>query len=94
MTIGRGAGTMADLDARLLDILRRAAGNEEVARDPDLRLYDTGLLDSLATVTVMAALAEELGLEVSPADFDREAWATPRLFAEDVVRRLAGRRGA
>jgi len=80
-----------DQDARILEILRRAAGTDEVTRDPDIRLYDIGLLDSLATVTLMAALAEDLGVEVSPAEFDREAWATPRHFAEDIARRL-GRR--
>ena len=80
--------TTTDLQGRILDILRRAAGTDEVLRDPDLPLYTTGLLDSLATVTVMAGLGEELGLDVSPADFDREAWATPRSFLGDVLRRL------
>ncbi len=71
-------------------ILREVAGTEEVLRDPDLALYGSGLLDSLATVGLMAALAEELGIEVSPAEFDAAAWATPRRFVADVCARSAG----
>ena len=76
------------LESRILEVLRQAAGTGEVLRDPDLRLYESGLLDSLATVTLMAALAEDLGLEVSPAEFDHTAWATPRKFVADIMRRL------
>ena len=83
--------TTIDPEARILELLRRTAGTSDVVSNPELRLYDRGLLDSLATVTLMAGLAEELGVEVSPAEFDREVWATPRRFVEDVARRLARR---
>jgi hypothetical protein len=28
-------------------------------------------------------------VEISPAEFEREAWATPRKLVEDIRRRLA-----
>ncbi len=78
------------LHARVLAILQEVANSDQVLRDPDLPLYASGLLDSLATVTLMAAFAEQLGLDISPAEFDREAWATPRRLIADIARRAGG----
>ena len=44
---------------------------------PDYLLFDRGLLDSMTTVQLIAALSEEFSLDISPADFDREAWPRP-----------------
>ena len=80
--------------ARILDILREVTGNDDVRVDLDLPLYADGVLDSLATVSLMAAFEEAFGIRISPAAFDREAWATPRALVADVERRLARRRTA
>ena len=37
----------------------------------------------------IVALGRAIGVEVSPAEFEREAWATPRKLVEDILRRLA-----
>ncbi len=76
-----------DIEQRALAILRQVADTDEVLRDPDLPLYTSGLLDSLATVTLIATLSEELNVLVSPAEFDPSAWATPRRFVADVCAR-------
>ena len=34
-------------------------------------------------------LGSELGVEISPAEFERDAWATPRKLVEDIQNRLA-----
>jgi D-alanine transfer protein len=47
---------------------------------------------SLGTVELILALSERFGLEISPAEIDRECWASPRRIAEDIERRL-GRPG-
>jgi D-alanine--poly(phosphoribitol) ligase subunit 2 len=74
--------------ARTLAILRDVVGDDEVTRDPDLPLLDSGLLDSLAIVTLMVAFQEAFGLVVSPANFDRRAWSTVGALLADVERRL------
>jgi D-alanine--poly(phosphoribitol) ligase subunit 2 len=43
----------------------------------------------MKTVELIVALGSELGVEISPAEFEREAWATPRKLVEDVQNRLA-----
>jgi D-alanine--poly(phosphoribitol) ligase subunit 2 len=62
----------------VLRIVRQIAEVDEVILNPELRLYDVGILDSLKTVELMVALSAEFGVEISPAEFEREQWATPR----------------
>jgi D-alanine--poly(phosphoribitol) ligase subunit 2 len=73
---------------RVLALLARVCDADEMGRDLDLRLYDVGLLDSLRTVDLILALSSELGVEISPAEFDRDRWATPALIVAEVERRL------
>ena len=73
----------------ILDVLAAVAETEEVRTNPDLALYDLQILDSMKTVELIVALGREVGVEVSPAEFEREAWATPAKFVADIQRRLA-----
>ena len=72
----------------ILGVLADVAGTEEVRANPDLALYDLQILDSMKTVELLVALQERMGVEVSPAEFDRDAWATPARLVADVQRRL------
>jgi D-alanine--poly(phosphoribitol) ligase subunit 2 len=74
---------------KILDVLASIAETEEVRTQPNLALYELQILDSMKTVELIVALGQELGVEVSPAEFEREAWATPALLVADVERRLA-----
>jgi D-alanine--poly(phosphoribitol) ligase subunit 2 len=62
---------------RVLRILASIAETSEVQDNGDLRLFDLGVLDSLKTVELMVALSEEFGVEISPAEFEPDQWATP-----------------
>ncbi|HEY3365860.1 MAG TPA: D-alanine--poly(phosphoribitol) ligase subunit DltC [Symbiobacteriaceae bacterium] len=73
---------------QVLQVIARVAKDEEVLRNPDVHLYETGLIDSFGTVELMVALDEELGTGFSPAEFDPEAWATPNRIAAIVAERL------
>ena len=74
---------------RTLEILQQVTGDADVLTDPDLQLYGSGLLDSLATVSLIVAFEEAIGHVISPAEFDRDAWGTPRMLVADIERRLA-----
>jgi D-alanine--poly(phosphoribitol) ligase subunit 2 len=63
---------------RVLDVLVRVSEIEDVRHDPDVRLYDLQILDSIMTVELIVAFSSEFGVEISPAGLDREEWATPR----------------
>jgi D-alanine--poly(phosphoribitol) ligase subunit 2 len=79
---------MADTD-RILDLLAQVTETPEVRTRPDLALFDLQILDSMKTVELIVLLGQELGLDISPAEFERETWATPALFVADLQRRLS-----
>jgi D-alanine--poly(phosphoribitol) ligase subunit 2 len=74
---------------KILAVLARVAETDEVLKQPDLALYDLQILDSMKTVELIVALGQEVGVEVSPAEFEREAWATPAKLVADIEKRLA-----
>lgn len=79
----------SDHSAQILDVLARVAETDEVRTQPDLALYDLQVLDSMKTVELIVALGSDLGVEISPAEFEREAWATPAKLVADIEHRLA-----
>jgi D-alanine--poly(phosphoribitol) ligase subunit 2 len=74
---------------QVLSVLVEVAETDEVRRNLDLALYELQVLDSMKTVQLIVEIGREIGVEVSPAEFDRDAWATPRKLIEDIERRLA-----
>jgi len=78
-----------DHSVQILDVLARVAETDEVRTNPDLALYDLQVLDSMKTVELIVALGSDLGVEISPAEFEREAWATPAKLVADIEHRLS-----
>ena len=76
-----------DVTQKTMEILGEVTGMDPARLDPDIALYDRGLMDSMTTVQLIAALSEQMGLDISPAEFDRDAWATPRQIVADIQRR-------
>ncbi|MGD0709308.1 MAG: D-alanine--poly(phosphoribitol) ligase subunit DltC [Anaerolineaceae bacterium] len=72
----------------VLDQLAQITGDEEVKQNLDLRLFEENILDSLGMVELIVALGETLNLQISPAQIDRQMWATPRKIIADIEARL------
>jgi D-alanine--poly(phosphoribitol) ligase subunit 2 len=73
---------------RVMEVLKSVSETDEVEKNPDLPLYEMQVLDSMKTVQLMAAFSQEFGIEISPAEFEREHWATPRMIAADIESRI------
>src|SRR6266511_458850 len=82
-------GPLSATADQILNVLASVTETDEVRTQPDMALYDLQVLDSMKTVELIVALGREVGVEVSPAEFDRDAWATPRKLIADAQRRLA-----
>jgi len=78
----------ANIADKILQLLASVAETDEVLANLDLPLYDYDVLDSMKTVELMVALEQELGVKVSPAEFEREMWKTPRKIIADIEQRL------
>ena len=73
---------------QVLQLLASVTETDEVHTSLELPLYESQLLDSIKTVELMIRIEEEFGLKISPAEFERESWETPRKIIADVERRV------
>ena len=80
--------TAAALSDKILCHLASICGTDEVRTNPDLALYEREVLDSMKTVEFIVAIEQEFGLHVSPAELERQTWATPRKIVADLEHRL------
>ena len=73
---------------KIIEVLKSVSETDEVQTNLDLPLYDLQILDSLKTVRLIVAISQEFGLDISPAEFERECWATPRKIVADIEGRI------
>ena len=72
----------------VLKELEKYSGTDQVRKDLNLDLFGEKLLDSLATIELILALSEDLGVELSPGEIDRDMWATPKKIIDYLDERV------
>ena len=72
----------------VLKQLEKYSGTDQVRKDLNIDLFGEKLLDSLATIELILALSEELGVELSPGEIDRDMWATPQKIIDYLTERV------
>ena len=73
---------------KALQVVASVAETDEVRTNLELPLYESQVLDSIKTVELMIRIEEEFGLKISPAEFEREMWGTPRKIVADLESRM------
>ena len=68
----------------VLDILADLTGSDEVKTNLDTELFNSGLLDSMATVQLLLELQTQLGVDVPVSEFERSEWNTPNKIIAKV----------
>lgn len=68
----------------VLGILEDSTGSDEVSKDLDVNLFETGLLDSMATVQLLLELQAQCGIDVPVSEFERSEWDTPNKIIAKV----------
>ena len=79
----------ADFSDKVLQLLASVAETDEVLTNLDLPLYEYQVLDSTRTVQLILMIEEQFGIKVSPAEFERESWRTPRDLIADLKHRIS-----
>ncbi len=74
--------------SKIVDILEHITGTDQVRKDLDLALFDLNILDSLGLVELMVALSDEFGVDISPAEVERDHWASPRKIIAYMENRI------
>jgi len=77
----------AGFSDKVLQLLASVSETDEVFTNLDLPLFEHQVLDSMRTVQLILMIEEEFGIKVSPAEFERESWRTPREIIADLQRR-------
>ena len=68
----------------VLNVLEEVCENDIVKENPDVQLFEEGILDSFGTVSLLVEFQERLNIEVSISDFDRDEWATPNMIIKKL----------
>ncbi|MCD8795415.1 MULTISPECIES: D-alanine--poly(phosphoribitol) ligase subunit 2 [Mammaliicoccus] len=66
-----------NFEESVLNILAEVAENDIVKENPDIEIFEEGIIDSFATVGLLLEIQNNLGIDVTITDFDRDEWATP-----------------
>ncbi|MFI3377911.1 D-alanine--poly(phosphoribitol) ligase subunit 2 [Mammaliicoccus sciuri] len=71
-----------NFEESVLNILAEVAENDIVKENPDIEIFEEGIIDSFATVGLLLEIQNNLGIDVTITDFDRGEWATPNKIIE------------
>ncbi|WP_159721281.1 D-alanine--poly(phosphoribitol) ligase subunit DltC [Enterococcus sp. CSURQ0835] len=72
------------MEDTIFNILEDITGTDEVRENPDVDLFEEGLMDSLATVQLLVEIEGQLGVQVPVSEFDRDQWNTPNKIIAQV----------
>jgi len=72
----------------VLNVLAQVSRTDAVRHNLDIRLFDLHILDSLATVRLIVAFEEALGVQFDDIEFGREDWATPAHIVAFIEQRF------
>lgn len=67
---------------QVLNLLAEVAENDIVKENPDVEIFEEGIIDSFQTVGLLLEIQNKLDIEVSIMVFDRDEWATPNKIVE------------
>lgn len=67
----------------VLSILNDLTG-EDLSDRLDENIFDSGLLDSMASVQMLLSLQEKFDIDVPVSEFNREEWDTPAKIVAKV----------
>ncbi|BDR58124.1 D-alanine--poly(phosphoribitol) ligase subunit DltC [Xylocopilactobacillus apicola] len=73
----------SEIKNTVLDVLNEITGTD-LADQMNVNLFDTALMDSMATVEMLLQLQEKLGIDVQISEFDRNEWDTPEKIVDKV----------
>jgi D-alanine--poly(phosphoribitol) ligase subunit 2 len=80
----------ADVERRIVDLMRDALAVEPPGSDTDL--FETGLLDSLGLVTLISELEHEFGFQLPPDELELDSFRTVKAIAALVARHTTAER--
>jgi len=69
------------LEEKIIEIIAAVCGAEPEEIEPEMDLFEEGLLDSFGTISLLVELEETFGISLKVEELTREQIATPRMIA-------------
>ncbi|MDO4536698.1 MAG: D-alanine--poly(phosphoribitol) ligase subunit DltC [Coriobacteriales bacterium] len=79
---------MANVADTIVDLVVDITGEDEVAEERDIDLFEEDILDSMAAIELLVAIKNELGVSIAPTELDREEMNTINKIIARVSERL------
>lgn len=79
---------MRDVSEQVIDLLVEITGEDEVAEERDIDLFEERILDSMAAIELLVALKEEFGVSIAPTELERDEMNTVNKIIDRVTERL------
>ncbi|MGN8939151.1 D-alanine--poly(phosphoribitol) ligase subunit 2 [Bittarella sp. HCP28S3_D9] len=77
------------MEENVLEMLVELCDDEVVREDPDVELFETGLIDSLGFTELLVDIEDRFGVVISPSELEREEMNTPRKIIALIAQRSA-----
>ncbi|MFJ7954103.1 D-alanine--poly(phosphoribitol) ligase subunit 2 [Lysinibacillus sp. NPDC096418] len=72
---------------QVLELLVEICEDDVILENPDMDLFEEGLLDSFGTINLLVEIENHFDIVVPITDFDREEWNTPNRIAAKLAER-------
>ena len=76
------------MNEKILELLAEICESDEVKDDPELELFESGLLDSLGFAEFLVELEDQFDVVISPSEVEREQIDTPEKILKLVLDRM------
>lgn len=74
-----------DFREEVINLLAEICQDDVIKENPDIDLFDSGLLDSFGTVELLVQAEERFGILIPITEFDRDTWNTPNNIAMQLA---------
>lgn len=78
----------SDIVEKIAELVVEITGEDEVAQERDIDLFEEDLLDSMAAIELLVLISERFGVEIAPTELDRSEMNTINKIAERVAERM------
>ncbi len=68
--------SMTEVEEKVSALISQVCDTDEVLADPDLDLFEAGLIDSMGFVELLFGLEQEFGIQVPPTEIERDDVST------------------
>lgn len=79
---------MANIADQIVDLVVEISGEDEVADERDIDLFEEEILDSMAAIELLVAIRDEFGVSIAPTELERSEMNTVNKIIARVSERL------